>query len=179
MVQTQLQIPKCHRFSSTNNTVAKLPALLQLLTVRVSCHPLLSPSSRTVWCAVRSISTHVQCACCKSGTWESLAFRFVFKIKCKSCVRSTVMVATTFKVPIPYYLTWILSSLRRHLFHPCWFIQINPYNICHKLFQPPVEKQFQEFHPALTTTVSVCFRNKTPMKEGATLLFADEEVQIF
>lgn len=70
-----------------------------------------------------------------------------------------------------YYLTWILSSLRRHLFHPFWFTQINPYNICHKLFQRPVEKQFQELPPALTTTASVCFGNsffptRLPWKKG-------------
>lgn len=69
------------------------------------------------------------------------------------------MVATIFKAPITDYLTQILSSLRRHLFHPFWFIQVNPYKICHKLFQPPVEKQFQEFPLALTTPASVCFRN--------------------
>lgn len=46
------------------------------------------------------------------------------------------------------------------MFHPFGFIQMDPYIICHKLFQPPAETQlatFQEFPPALTTTVSACF----------------------
>lgn len=57
-----------------------------------------------------------------------LSFQFVFKIKCKSCVKSTVMVATIFQVSHTWILsslrrefTWILSSLRRHLFHPHLF----------------------------------------------------------
>lgn len=83
MIQTQPQIPRCHpaRFSSTNKTLANLPVLLQLLTARVSCHPLLSPTSRTLWGAVRAISTHSQCACCKSGTWESLRRLFHLFLK--------------------------------------------------------------------------------------------------
>lgn len=150
---------------------------------------ILSPTSRTLWGAVRSLSTHFQCACLR-GTFlmwsmrkSRLSFQFVFKITCKNCVRNTVMVATIFKVSISYYLTQILSSLMRHLFHPFWFIQINPYSICHKLFQPPIEIQFQEFPLTLTTTtICVLLKQLLPHKtlmKGATLLFSNKEVQIF
>lgn len=172
MVQTPLQIP-----ASPRSVLAKRPVPLQLPTARVSCHPLLSPSGRTLWGAVRSIPTHFQCAPCRGGTWENpgCLFNLFLKLNARVVWRSIIMVATIFKVLITYYFFQILSSFRSHLFHPFWFIQMDPYIICHKLFKPPVETQletFQEFPPALTTvcfTETIFFPHENPMKEGAAL----------